>query len=78
MVRENLNVANSVLTNALPRLADELVTMALDKTVEPYSRIQAILEAFKVVNQKVLEAENVSSYKRSRSTWTTLRTAVLR
>ena len=57
VVRENLNVANSVLTNALPRLADELVTMALDKTVKPYSRIQAISEAFKVVNQNVLEAE---------------------
>ena len=57
VVRENLNVANSVLTNALPRLADELVTMALDKTVKPYSRVQAISEAFKVVNQNVLEAE---------------------
>ena len=57
VVRENLNVASSVLTNTLPRLADELVTMALDKTVKPYSRIQAISEAFKVVNQNVLEAE---------------------
>ena len=57
MVRENLNVANSVLTNALPRLADELVSMALDKSVKPYSRIAAISEAFKVVNQNVLEAK---------------------
>ena len=57
VVRENLNVANSVLTNALPRLADELVTMALDKCVKPYSRIAAISEAFKVVNQNVLETE---------------------
>ena len=49
--------ANSVLTNALPRLADELVTMAMDKSVKPYSRIAAISEAFKIVNSNVLEAE---------------------
>ena len=57
MVRENINTANSVLTNALPRLADELVTMAMDKSVKPYSRITAISEAFKIVNSNVLEAE---------------------
>ena len=62
VVRENLNVANSVLTNALPRLADELVTMALDKSVKPYSRIQAISEAFKVVNQNIGGWQR-SSYK---------------
>ena len=57
VVRENINTANSVLTNALPRLADELVTMAMDKSVKPYSRIAAISEAFKIVNTNVLEAE---------------------
>ena len=46
-----------MLTNALPRLADELVTMAMDKSVKPYSRIAAISEAFKIVNTNVLEAE---------------------
>ena len=57
VVRENINTANNVLTNALPRLADELVTMAMDKSVKPYSRIAAISEAFKIVNSNVLEAE---------------------
>ena len=57
MVRESINNANSVLTNALPRLADELVTMALDKRVKPYSRIAAISEVFKIANTNVLEAE---------------------
>ena len=56
-MRENINTATSVLTNALPRLADELVTMAMDKSVKPYSRIAAISEAFKIVNSNVLEAE---------------------
>ena len=57
VVRENINTANSVLSNALPRLADELVTLALDKNVKPYSRIAAIKEAFGIVNTNVLEAE---------------------
>ena len=46
-----------MLSNALPRLADELVTLALDKNVKPYSRIAAIKEAFGIVNTNVLEAE---------------------
>ena len=57
VVRENINTANNVLTNALPRLADELVTMAMDRSVKPYSRIAAIAECFKIVNTNVLEAE---------------------
>ena len=57
LLRENINTANNVLTNALPRLADELVTMAMEKSVKPYSRIAAISEAFKIVNTNVLEAE---------------------
>ena len=57
MVRKNINTANNVLTNALPQLADELVMMAMDKSVKPYSRIAAISEAFKIVNTNVLEAE---------------------
>ena len=57
MVRKNINTANNVLTNTLPWLADELVTMAMDKSVNPYSRIAAISEAFKIVNTNVLEAE---------------------
>ena len=57
MVRENINTANNVLTNALPRLADELVTMAMDRSVKAYSRIAAISEVFKIVNTNVLEAE---------------------
>ena len=56
-MRENINTANSVLTNALPRLADELVTMAMDRSVKPYSRIAAIKEVFGIVNTNVLEAE---------------------
>ena len=57
VVRENINVANSVLTNALPRLADELVTMAMDISVKPYSRIAAISEAFKILQTGVVDQQ---------------------
>ena len=56
VVRENISTANNVLSNALPRLADQLVTMALVKTVKPYSRIATLSEAFKIVNTYMLEA----------------------
>ena len=46
-----------------------------DKSVKPYSRIAAISEAFKIVNSKVLEAEQPSSCRRSERIWTDLRTA---
>ena len=35
LVRENLNVANNLLTSAAPRLADELIQIALDPKVRP-------------------------------------------
>lgn len=57
VVRENLNTANSILTNALPRLASELIDIALDSKNKAYARTAAIAECFKIVNQNVLEAE---------------------
>ena len=57
VVRKNINTANNVLTNTLPWLADELVTMAMDKSVKPYSRIAAISEAFKILQTDVVEQQ---------------------
>lgn len=57
VVRENLNTANGVLANAAPRLAEELVAIALDPKVKAYARTSAISEVFKILNQNVLEAE---------------------
>ena len=57
MVRKNINTANNVLTNTLPWLADELVTMAMDKSVKPYSRIAAISEVFKIQQTGVVEQQ---------------------
>jgi len=57
VVRGNLNSANTLLVNALPRLASELIDLAMDKSAKHYSRVQAISEVFKIVNTNVLEAE---------------------
>ena len=57
VVRENLNTANGVLANAAPRLAEELVRIALDPAVKAYARTSAIAECFKILNQNVLEAD---------------------
>ena len=37
LVRENLNVANNLLTSAAPRLADELIQIALDPKMKAYA-----------------------------------------
>ena len=56
-MRENLNVANNLLTSAAPRLADELIKIALDPKVKAYARTQAISESFKILRENVLEQE---------------------
>jgi hypothetical protein len=67
VVRENLNQANSLIANASPRLAEELVTIALDPAVKAYARISAIAEAFKILSQNVLEAEQRKQLQAIRS-----------
>ncbi len=57
VVRENLNSANGILANAAPRLAEELVRIALDPDVKAYARTSAIAECFKILGANVLEAE---------------------
>ena len=60
VVRENLNTANNVLANAAPRLADELVQIALDRKNKAYARTAAIGECFRI---KVLgEGDYLPSY----------------
>ena len=47
LVHENLNVTNNLLTSAAPRLADELIQIALDPSVKAYARTQAISESMR-------------------------------
>ena len=68
LVRENLNVANNLLTSAAPRLADELIQIALDPNVKAYARTQAISESFKILRENVLEAEQRRQLQEIRQT----------
>ena len=57
VVRENLNTANNVLANSAPRLAEELVQIALDPKNKAYARTAAIGEAFKIMNNNLIEQQ---------------------
>ena len=67
-MRENINVASNLLTSAAPRLADELIKIALDPKVKAYARTQAISESFKILRENVLEAEQRKQLQEIRRT----------
>jgi hypothetical protein len=57
LIREQLSTANSTLVSAAPRLAQELVEIALDHKNKAYSRIAAIQQVFAIIQSNVLEQE---------------------
>ena len=57
VVRENLNSANNVLANSAPRLAQELVEIALDRKNKAYARTAAIGECFRIMNTNLIEQQ---------------------
>ena len=68
LIRENLNVANNLLSSAAPRLADELIQIALDPRNRAYARTQAISESFKILRENVLEQEQRKQLQEIRNT----------
>ena len=57
MVRESLNTANNVLADSAPRLAEELVDLALDRKNKAYARTAAIGECFRIMNTNLIEQQ---------------------
>jgi len=57
LIREQLSCANSTLVSAAPKLAQELIEIALDRGNKAYSRIQAISEVFKIIDTNVVATE---------------------
>ena len=57
VVRENLTTANNVLANSAPRLAQELVEIALDRKNKAYARTAAIGECFRIMNTNLIEQQ---------------------
>ena len=68
LIRENLNVANNLLSSAAPRLADELIQIALDPRNKAYARTQAISESFKILRENALEQEQRNQLQEIRNT----------
>ena len=67
IVHENLTSSQNLLS-AATRLAQELVEISLDRSVKPYSRINAIAECFKILQAGVIEAETRKQLAEVRNT----------
>jgi hypothetical protein len=57
-IKSNLEQAHTLLADAAPRLAMRLVELGLDPKVKAYAQISAISEAFKVLQQGVIDKEH--------------------
>ena len=68
VVRENLNTANNVLANSAPRLAQELVEIALDRKNKAYARTAAIGECFRIMNTNLIEQQQRKQMAQIRET----------
>ena len=67
-IKSNLEQAHTLLADAAPRLAMRLVELGLDPKVKAYAQISAISEAFKVLQQGVIDKEQADQIKAIRST----------
>ena len=56
-IKESLNTAHTKLIDASPRIAEELISIALSKKTKDYAKVAAASEVFKIIQQGVLDAE---------------------
>ncbi len=56
-IRSNLEQAHTMFADAAPRLADRLISIGLDQKVKGYAAVSAISEAFKILQQGVVDRE---------------------
>ena len=64
LVRENINVASNMLTSAAPRLADELIQIALDPKNRPMPERQQFLKRSKSCGRTFWSKTNGSSFRK--------------
>ena len=55
MVRDKLAGATAKLVDAAPRLADELIALAMDSRNKPYSRVNAMALVFQTVATHLID-----------------------
>ncbi|WP_253912417.1 hypothetical protein [Synechococcus sp. KORDI-52] len=64
LAREDLNVANNLLTSAAPRLADELIQIALDQKVRPTQERKQLVKASRFSGKMFSSRSNGNNYGR--------------
>ena len=67
-IRSNLEQAHSLFADAAPRLAERLIALGLDERVKGYTAVSAISEAFKILQQGVIDREHRDQLNAIRST----------
>ena len=67
-IRSNLDQAHSLFADAAPRLAERLIALGLDERVKGYTAVSAISEAFKILQQGVVDREHRDQLNAIRST----------
>ena len=64
----NLEQAHTLFADAAPRLAERLIALGLDERVKGYTAVSAISEAFKILQQVVVDREHREQLNAIRST----------
>ena len=67
-IRGNLQQAQTLFADAAPRLAERLIALGLDERVKGYTAVSAISEAFKILQQGVVDREHRDQLNAIRST----------
>ena len=67
-IRSNLEQAHTLFADAAPRLAERLIALGLDERVKGYTAVSAISEAFKILQQGVVDREHRDQLNAIRST----------
>ena len=67
-VRSNLECATTLFADAAPRLGERLIALGLDERVKGYTAVSAISEAFKILQQGVVDREHRDQLNAIRST----------
>ena len=67
-IRGNLQEAQNLFADAAPRLAERLISLGLDERVKGYTAVSAISEAFKILQQGVIDREHRDQLDAIRST----------
>ena len=67
-IRSNLEQAHTLFGDAAPRLAERLIALGLDQRVKGYTAVSAISEAFKILQQGVVDREHRNQLNAIRST----------